>query len=342
MITEGKFIRDFIYVDVERLYSLYSQIFEGVTDQIVQSYMDAASSGDTNVRRGPESNEVSIQAQVAEMSRRTENKFLYDHMYNLFEERVSGTLLDVQGITGSNYLTALNRAFLVKIKGWAEVEDYNRLNVFMEKFNTIGEAIAYAGLGAEEGLKEAIETLEKNVEEIRDRNTKAKAKSMVGKQTDKKALAKKRAETLGLHQDEQALKNLNMFSEFFYPQGFDITLVPKSDSDAVAYRGVLDKRWLRIQPDLLRALYGGYVESEWTMVGQITYLPGVDLPKTETAITSSEPEESPSMRDPYRNMFRSARVIERMFLESKGRAEVVVCPIAIYKEAQLLSSTAPT
>jgi hypothetical protein len=77
-------IRDFIYVDVERLYSLYSQIFEGVTDQIVQSYMDASASVSSDSGTESRQRAVSIEAQVAEMSRRTENKFLYDHMYSLF------------------------------------------------------------------------------------------------------------------------------------------------------------------------------------------------------------------------------------------------------------------
>lgn len=78
MKTEGKVVRDFIYVDVERLYSLYSQVFEGVADQIVQSYMAASATTDSqkeSLLRGG-----SIEAQVAEVSRRTENKLLYDHM----------------------------------------------------------------------------------------------------------------------------------------------------------------------------------------------------------------------------------------------------------------------
>ena len=35
--TTNKVLRDFIYVNLERLYSVYSQVFEGVVDTIVRS-----------------------------------------------------------------------------------------------------------------------------------------------------------------------------------------------------------------------------------------------------------------------------------------------------------------
>jgi hypothetical protein len=336
---EGRVIRDFIYVDVDRLYSLYSQIFEGVADQIVQSYMDASSSTNSNASRESRSKEVSIEAKVAEMSRRTENKFLYDHMYNRFEAAVAHTIIDAGDLTESNYRDGLVDSFLVKIAGTAEVEDYTRLNALMEKFNTLGEAIAYATVGNNETLNQAVEDLQNTAENLKDRNAKARAKITIGKQADRNRLAKKLAEETGLHQDEQNFKNLRMFSEIFYPDGFDITIVPIRGEDNVAFRGVLDKRWLRTRPDLLRALYGGYVESEWTMVGQVTYLPGVALPKTQEVLATPSDESNPSMRDPFRNMFRSARVIERMFLESKRRSEVVICPIAIYRETRTVSAS---
>jgi hypothetical protein len=77
------------------------------------------------------------------------------------------------------------------------------------------------------------------------------------------------------------------------------------------------------------------------MVGQVTYLPGVNLPTGDYSETNiSEGDSNPSMLDPFRNMFRSARVVERMFLESKSRPEVVICPIAIYRQMRLLSISA--
>lgn len=38
------------------------------------------------------------------------------------------------------------------------------------------------------------------------------------------------------------------------------------------------------------------------------------------------------MRDAFRNMFRSARFIDQMTLESDARVEVIMSPIAVYRE----------
>lgn len=331
--TMSKLIRDFIYVDVERLYSLYSQVFEGVADQIVQSYMDASSSSDTqkeSLLKGG-----SMEARVAEVSRRTENRFLYDHMYNILEEEVRDAIFESPNVTANNFREVLAGAFLVKIKGAAEIEDYGRLNTLMDKFNEIGEAIAYASVVSDEELSRSMEQLQELSKQIPDRNVKAKAKHKVGAYADRRNVAKQRAKETGLHQDEQNLKNLNLFSGLFYPDGFDITITPHESDGSVVYRGVLDKRWLRVQPDLLRALYGGYVESKWSIVGQVTYLPGVALPQQEHAEEVANDDANPSMRDPFRNMFRASRTIERMYLESKGRIDIVVCPLAIYQEVTI-------
>src|SRR5687767_786300 len=115
----SKVIRDFIYVDVERLYSLYSQVFEGVANQIIQSYIDASST--MNSQKGSPLSGASVEAKVAEMSRRTENKFLYDHMYNLFEVEIKNAILESPEITRDNYHGILSQAFMIKVSGAAEI-----------------------------------------------------------------------------------------------------------------------------------------------------------------------------------------------------------------------------
>lgn len=135
MQSEGKLVREFIYVDVDRLYSLYSQIFEGVADQIIQSYMDASSTTDSqkeSLLKGG-----SIEAQVTEMSRRTENRFLYDHMYNQFEAKIREAILESPEVSSDNFNEVLRQVFMIKVRGHAEIEDYQRLKLFVDKFNTL-------------------------------------------------------------------------------------------------------------------------------------------------------------------------------------------------------------
>ena len=335
MKDNAHIIRDFIYVDVERLYSLYSQVFEGVADRIVQSYVNGLWQKDS--QKGPPFRGSSSEAQIAEVSLRTENKFLYDHMYNRLEKEITESILGQSIINPENFREILKQAFMVKVSGTAEIEDYNRFKAFTEKFNSIAEAIAYASAHSEEN-KATLSALESSVNRIEDRNKKARAQEGLKKVKDPKYLAKQ----MGLSQDETLLKNLRLFTEMFNPEGYEITIIPSGGTGDLVFRGILDKRWLRVQPNLLRSLYGAFVESKWIMVGQPTYLPGTKIPELTESLGRQGSEESkmeaPSMRDPFRNMFRAARFLENMFLESKQRIEVIVCPLAIYREREIAGS----
>ena len=64
----------------------------------------------------------------------------------------------------------------------------------------------------------------------------------------------------------------------------------------------------------------------------------VELPESnEGLVVTDEADPNPSMRDPYRSMFRAARVFDRMFFEGKERVEVIIYPLAIYREMLLPS-----
>ncbi len=336
MSSAKKFVREFIYMDVERLYSLYSQVFEGVADQIVQSYIDGISSKDSQKSKFLKGS--SIEAQVAEVSRRTENKILYDHMYNRLEEKLKNVIFEPSELSSENYEKILSDTFMIKIKGTAEIEDYNRMSHFLEKFNSIAEAIAYAS-SLNEDFQRQINEYEEQIRHTKDRNKKSIAREKLKNLKDTKKLSQQ----LGLSQDETLLSNLRLFTEMFYPDGFEVIINPKKHRDDIVFRGLLDKKWLRIQPDFLRALYGGLVEYNWIMVGQITYLPRIDSITTDDIQQISEPnlneskgsEENPSMRDPFRNMFRTSRVFERMFIESNSRTEIIIHPLGIYREIEI-------
>lgn len=333
MTTTATPIRDFIYLDVDRLYSLYSQAFQGVADRIVQSYIDRLTSTDTQ-KGGAFAGSIA-EAQTEETSRRTESKVLHDHMYNQLEVRLGGAIASPNGLDASNYRTKLQDEFLIKVNGQVEIEDYERFEQFTLKFNQFCEAIAYA-TSISKPVQNVVDEATAEVNLIKDRNARVKAQERLKHLNNPKTLAK----TMGLSQDEKMLEHLRLWSKMFRPDGFDITIKPDVVSDDVAFRGVVDKSWLRMHPNVLRMTYGGAVLSKWTMVGQITYLPGdaVLVEQILKANSPAQPEDpnNPSMRDPFRNMFTTSRTLERMFFESRSRLEIIVCPLAIYRERSVL------
>jgi len=255
-------------------------------------------------------------------------------MYNRLERRLANAILLPTGLAPENYHDQLRNAFIIKVSGPVEIEDYARLHEFMARFNQLGASISHAQLQSDE-IKKAKADVEAKIAATSDRNQKAAMRETLKQLTD----AKRLAQVSGLHHDEQNLKNLQLWIEMFQREGFEITVSPRDSAHRFAFRGVVDKKWLRLSPDMLRALYGGAVWSSWTMVGQVTYLPGdglrLDAETASVGTAQAEDPNNPSMRDPFRNMFRSARILERAFFESRERIEVIMCPLAIYKEAPL-------
>jgi len=328
LLIRRETIRDFIYVDNDRLYSFYSQAFEGVADHVVQSYIESLASKD---RQSSADKQGSVEAQIAEASLKTENKFLFDHMYNLLEERMGTRIIDIENVNRDNYLVEISTTSLIRVAGSAEIEDYKRMREFIEHFNEVADAIAYAQLSTDES-KRKLKEAEDAVRSIPDPNKRVIPQKILDSKKDIKRIATE----MHLRQDDQLMKNLILFTDLFYPQGFDITITLPESSEVV-YRGSLDHRWLRIQPNMLRALYGTHVNSKWTMIGQPTYIPGFsqNTEKTKTSSNNVSLDDKPSMRDPYRNMFISQRNFETMFQESKERVEIIIAPLAIYYEIEI-------
>lgn len=355
MDNQTKTIRDFIYLDADRLNSLYSQVFEGVAEEIVKSRLFGEVQ--QNTQSGPITEGQIAEAQFAEVKQTTENKVLYDYMYSQLETKIAGGILQPSGITSDNYREILGKAFMVKVKGRTEIEDYDRVQAFAKQYNDLVSGAAFAETMTPLGM--SLYKLEALAESAQG-DQKGQLRQAVKKFKNSKQLAKDK----GYYQDEEMLSFIELVTQMFYPNGFETTISPTEGIEGIVFRGVIDKQWLRLQPSFLKALYGGYTEFEWTMVGQITYMPGgetLEIPpmippnaqatveqnvnndetteedETEgpAAATPQIPTELPSMRDPFRTVFGGLTRLERMFLESKQRVEVIMHPLAIYRETLL-------
>lgn len=315
-------LRDFIYLDVDRVNSLYSQVFKGLAETIIHSFEDSVSR--TKEQDSPLAQGAAVAAQVEEWSRHTESKVLYDYMYNRLEEEIRTRLVDASQLTSAEELQG---AAFLRASGTAEIEDYGRMKQFMDHFNNLGDVIAYAHLKGDEN-QSALSQAKELSAGGRTKEEKQRGRELVKELSDLKMLAAK----LGLRQDETLLKNLKLVIELFRPDGLDVTIIPAGANNRIAFRVPVERKWLRISAEMLRTLYGNFSSQSWTVVGQVTFVPGQSQPEPVNEDDSPMLDETtPSLRDPFRAMFLAQRTFERMFLESKRRVEVVLCPLAIYR-----------
>ena len=329
MTMTQRIVRDFIYLDADRLYSLYSQLFDGVTEAIVHS--SESSRAANEVQKGGILSGSEIDTSVFELLRKSENRILHDELYNRLELKIGAEKIDVASIKAEDLTQWYNKSSYIKATGVAEIEDYERMKSFIDNFNRIGEAIAYSSMQSDNETNLQNEQLGNSLEGINERNTKAKLKNRSRSPSTPRNLAREMAKALGLVQDEQMLANLKFFCEFFAPSGFDITVAPRVDRPDFTVRARTDRRWLRLSPEMIRSLYGAYSAHPWSVVGQVTWVPNAGGPPPARNQVKTEGQE-PSMREPMRNMFLSTHAFENMFMASDQCFEVIVHPLAIYRE----------
>lgn len=182
-------IRDFIYLDNDLLYSLYSQVFEGVVEAVANLYTSEKETSEKQRK---------LDAKVAEASTRIENKLLYDHMYNKLEKKLQSCIRDLSDSIDIS-LEDFQNDFMVKIKGRAIIHDYSRLKYYAENFNKLGEAVAYSML-----------TSETNADISKNGVTR------YAKEHD-------------LHVDERILGNAKLIIDNFYNQSYEVNVCSKKD-----------------------------------------------------------------------------------------------------------------
>ncbi len=344
-------------MDVDRLNSLYSQAFGGVVPQIIKS----KSSGGMDIRGQKSVSEESPQELLAEhlvteARHESKNVILYDYLYTQLEEGVAASILSPKGLTRDNYRSLLEDAFLVKVKGTADIEDYERLIYSSEEFLTVMADIAWvSGSGAANVLRGVFET--KLVElQQQARDTKGAERSSINSQItnlqhelkeyqDPEKLKKKLLSESGLGLEPGYMESVARLYRYFSPNNFEVTILPSEGSEGVVFRGILDKQLLRMQPEYLRVLYEGSVSKNWTMVGEITRFPtnnSTDENIGSSAEASSEQplvDASPTLKDITRKLFKHLAEMEGKFFESNDRVEIRLRPLAIYQEVGIQVTT---
>lgn len=347
MNSGTKIIRDFIYLDVDRLYSLTSQVSGGVVAHIAESFHSEQSKTDSH--RGLGKN---LDERVAEAALRTENKILYDHLYNQLEESLAKVLVEPQGITPKNYREKLGSTFMVKVRGAAEISDYARLADLVENFNQLGFGIAYmqsqesgeyndfvAGLMTEFAR---LYDLYQNTEEAEKKQLLEQQIGNFPKLDDQEQLIRAFAFSKQLQYNPFYLSSIKQILDLCQRDAFEVAIVPQNEVEGFSFRGVLDKQWLRLKPDYLRTLYGGVVNSSVVMTGQITHIPETVHDALPDAQELFQHEEvlSPdvTVRDAFQSIFNKMRNVDKIFFGSKKRTEFLVRPLAIYQEVSIPSS----
>lgn len=307
-------IKNFIYLDEDKMYSLSSQIFEGVTEYVLnESFSESEKSEE---QKGPVGSGRIMGDILKRADLQSEKKFLNDYSYVLFEKKLidDNRVFEIK-CRDEKTSPLFDEKPFIKITSKAIFNDINSIKNTLENFNKIGKALAHITNFKE--ISAVKDQLEKAKGNTKDRNLKSKLQTQVKAMTNLNKLAKES----GLQQDQAFLDDL----AFVLSYGFQDQLEIQMTFNNSIVSANLKRSFLREQEDLVIRKYSRQTEIEFTLFGIITQYQGNTIEDLEVK------EEYDSIKEALMNLVSHLTNVEATFT-GRLNNEIIIDPIALYTE----------
>lgn len=335
-------VRDLIYLDFERLASIYSQLAGGL---LGETRSESESSSDSrNVRKydlkvfKPEFGGISAERSAQIESRvlhhdllvRTEEAlFAHDLAVDL-NDKLEPTCEDPHAIR-----EALGRRAYVRATGWVTIEDYEKLIYFTDNFKELGRFIGMCGLQGNETFKTVfseIEAAKQKANEEANRNKKSQLLARIAKLEEQVDAAIESAVSLSSVPDF-LVRGIRLFVKSFLPNHISLRVYPFERCPNFQLVAGL-KRACFVDGDLDNVLfsYGRTPNIELTLFGLVTSKPE---PAGHAFDFNAEYEGAANLDDAalersFRSMFGALQGLEK-FVRFSRWPNLTVQPLALYR-----------
>lgn len=304
-------IKSIIYLDEAKMYSMSSQIFEGVTEYVLNEV--SSTKENSEEQKGPIGSGRVLADAMKLSERSVEKRFLHDHSLSLFEARLAELELvdQLDSITGVDLV--VNKSF-VRVSARANFIDAAKITSMLGSFNSIGEALAHVTNYVK------IDETRKEIQQLKDSpNDKTRLAKL--RQTEKSlADTAELAKQSGLYQDPKFLKHLALVTEF----GFSDQLELQQRIGSRLFSACLKREYLRESEDLIIRKYSRKTEKTLVVLGVVTQ----SQLSSETTGNEIVPNVM-TMKEAVTNLVNHIAAIEGS-LSGKASYEVVIDPIAVY------------
>ena len=298
-------LKDFIYLDIDRVRSFTSQLFEGIPET-----SDSKNGKEQDIKgkfKGgvPLLASGGVEGGLLLRQEKTETKSLQHYIYVLFENKLN---------------------------------DLKKLKVLNEKFDEKDwfEGIVRKGLKESEFIKitanvkifdyEYLDNVFKMVKELPD--TVAELTSMSLTKDKKKQKKREMLKEMGAQDWDSTIKSISKFIDTMYKGIISLKIYPVGMDSAPYLLGRLNKNYLQYDRETLLFQYGTEPNQEWTIVGQISTIPD------EKGITVEEPQlkEGYNMLDMENMMEYILKLMVTTGLKfSVSYPSIGIIPLAIYR-----------
>lgn len=297
-----KTIKNFIYLDEYKMYSISAQIFEGITEYLMN--YKGGSIEEEDQQEG-EIDSGRLMSDILKFESSTqEKKYLHDYAYILFEKHLadSNRLLSIHKGNLETSKEKIRGASFVKITSKVVFEDIKKVKSVIEKFNELGEALVYM---------DHFEKMENS-----DLKLNRSKKSGVSKN-----FIRNLAKEQGLYLDSDFLEKLALILDFGLQDQFKLLM----NIDQYSFEADCNRKYFRDEEFSLIRKYSRFPQIEFVLVGIITQRVG------EPEKHYSQSSGSDSIKENIKFMTHALSDIESEF-SGKLENDIIIDPIAIYSE----------
>lgn len=286
-------IKNFVYLDVEKLYSLSSQVFEGITEYILNESskeLESSESQKAEVFSGRVLGEI-----LRQNNKILEKKFLHDFSYLQFEKKLleDGLVSEVTiGNKTENIDTIINKKSFVKAKGKVTFNDMCSINNTLDNFNNIGKALA-------------------NITTHQEQSDPKIPKEDIYK------IAKK----LNLLQDQKFLNDLSLVLKYGFQDQLEVQML----LNGLYFSGNLKRECLRENENLIIRKYSRHTEVDFVLFGIVTQYQRTRLEDVELK------SDSKNLKESIMYLVSHLTNMESNFTGRLSN-EIILDPIALYTE----------
>ena len=319
-------IKSFIYLDVYKMYSISSQIFEGLTDHIIN--VESISEQDVESQKGTHFSGKLLADIISKQTSSQEKKFLHDYSYTIFENHLidNSNVIIINEENIATKIDQIKNSSFVKVSGNAHFSDIQIIKNTIKNCNEIGDALCYV---TNYQIVEAQKTqLNEMINNENDRNKKAQLRDQL-KNLNYKSIAKQN----NLNVDDKFRENLYFLIDYFLDDMFDVEIQLRDEVNNVIYKfnSVLKREQLLEKEALIIQKHSRNSQRDFVIFGIVTQCDEMMNNNEKQTVNDASASENASLRQVTMTLIDQYTKVER-YVSGRERHELIIDPIAIYLE----------
>ncbi|AXQ13316.1 hypothetical protein AYI72_22210 [Shewanella algae] len=343
-----KEIKDFMYLDMEKVSSLYSQLSGGIIQSVEAS--STSSENSKNLRNYDfkifkhEAGGTETESQALKEVRVSHHDIYNELENDLFEKGYAaeiGVDITKDAVDSGEATKIFESALCIKVEGHVVLEDYERITRIAHNYEDIVGFInssIKSSLTEMPELKELIDkvdVMKEDIKKMRNGIGKTKKKNeLVDFENNLNALLSSRE--IG-KVDDWVIDGLKTWVRVFLPDVFNVRVYPFEESEKFhVMSNVKRKFFLDDNTESVHYLFGSKPTIKVTMLGVITSIPKKDgdsfdpMKEFDDETLEEDGNEALSFENGFRGVFRGFDGLEEM-IRTCRYPRIMVQPIAIYR-----------